>query len=239
MADNISITAGTGTTIATDDCTTGHVQLMKVAYGADGDRTQVGADANGLDVDVTRLPAGVPTALGRSLPTAAMPCVEQESPTYSAVCGPFVPPASATDIATLYGSASKTIRITRIVISATQTTGAVRDVLLIKRSATNTAGTSAAATRVPNDANDAAATATVLQYTANPSGLGASVGTIRAEKAFIPATTAVPSRIEWDFTRLGSRPIVLRGVAQGIAVNLNAVTSAGNSVNVVFEWTEE
>ena len=57
MADNVQITAGSGTTIATDDCTTGHVQVVKLAYGADGDRTQVGADANGLDVDVVRLPA--------------------------------------------------------------------------------------------------------------------------------------------------------------------------------------
>lgn len=56
MADDIDITPGVGKTVATDDCTTGHVQLVKIAYGANGDRTQVGADANGLDVDVTRLP---------------------------------------------------------------------------------------------------------------------------------------------------------------------------------------
>jgi hypothetical protein len=52
MADNVDITAGTGTTIATDDCTTGHVQLVKLAYGADGNRTQVAADADGLLVNL-------------------------------------------------------------------------------------------------------------------------------------------------------------------------------------------
>jgi len=52
LADNVDITAGTGTTIATDDCTTGHVQLVKLAYGADGNRTQVAADADGLLVNL-------------------------------------------------------------------------------------------------------------------------------------------------------------------------------------------
>lgn len=60
MADGVAITAGSGTTISTDDCTTaGHVQRVKIAYGADGDATQVAADANGLKVQVgPALPAG-------------------------------------------------------------------------------------------------------------------------------------------------------------------------------------
>lgn len=58
MADNIQITAGSGTTILTDDCTTGHAQVFKLAISADGSATLVPADeANGIDVDVTRLPS--------------------------------------------------------------------------------------------------------------------------------------------------------------------------------------
>jgi len=52
MADNVDITAGAGTTIATDDCTTGQVQLVKLAYGADGNRTHVPADADGVLVNL-------------------------------------------------------------------------------------------------------------------------------------------------------------------------------------------
>lgn len=52
MADNVDITAGSGTTIATDDCTTGQVQLVKLAYGADGNRTHVPADADGVLVNL-------------------------------------------------------------------------------------------------------------------------------------------------------------------------------------------
>ena len=58
MADNVPITAGSGTDVATDQVTgTGeHVQLFKVAVSADGDRTLVPADtSNGLLVDVSRV----------------------------------------------------------------------------------------------------------------------------------------------------------------------------------------
>ena len=59
MADGVAITAGSGTTIATDDAgAAGHVQVVKLAISADGSATAIPADAtNGIDVDVTRLPA--------------------------------------------------------------------------------------------------------------------------------------------------------------------------------------
>lgn len=58
MADNVPITAGSGTDIATDQVTTTgeHVQLFKIAIAADGDRTLIPANAsNGLLVDVSRV----------------------------------------------------------------------------------------------------------------------------------------------------------------------------------------
>ncbi len=59
MADGVPITAGSGTTVATDDCGGGgHAQIFKLAISANGDATLVPADAaNGMDVDVTRMPA--------------------------------------------------------------------------------------------------------------------------------------------------------------------------------------
>lgn len=62
MADNVPITAGTGTDIATDQVTgtAEHVQLMKLAISADGSRDLIPADAtNGIDVDVTRVSGNV------------------------------------------------------------------------------------------------------------------------------------------------------------------------------------
>jgi len=58
MADNVPITAGTGTDVATDQVTsTGeHVQLFKLAIATDGSRVLIPADAtNGLLVDVSRV----------------------------------------------------------------------------------------------------------------------------------------------------------------------------------------
>lgn len=57
MADNVTL-PGTGDLIAADDCTTaGKAQIMKLAISTDGSATLIPADAaNGIDVDVTRLP---------------------------------------------------------------------------------------------------------------------------------------------------------------------------------------
>ena len=62
MADGVAITAGAGTTIATDDSgASGHVQIVKLALSADGSATALTADnTNGLLVDVSRITAPLP-----------------------------------------------------------------------------------------------------------------------------------------------------------------------------------
>lgn len=63
MADNVAITAGSGTSIATDEVsgTLEHVQIFKLAVSADGSRALVPADAtNGLEVDVSRIQTALP-----------------------------------------------------------------------------------------------------------------------------------------------------------------------------------
>jgi hypothetical protein len=64
MADNLTTTTTvatvpSGTTFRTDDLgAAGHVQYVKLLDGTDGGTAAIGGDAtNGLDVDVTRLPA--------------------------------------------------------------------------------------------------------------------------------------------------------------------------------------
>lgn len=59
MADNVAITAGSGTTIATDDISGVHYQRVKLVDGTLDGTGAIGGDAtNGLDVDVTRIQAG-------------------------------------------------------------------------------------------------------------------------------------------------------------------------------------
>ena len=60
MADNTTITPGSGITVRTDELPSGaHVQYVKLMSGA-ADSVEVieGSAANGLEVDVTRMPTG-------------------------------------------------------------------------------------------------------------------------------------------------------------------------------------
>lgn len=145
---------------------------------------------------------------------------------------------TATDIAILPGNATNTVYVTKVTISGIQTTAGLVDLLLVKRSAANTGGTSAAITSVPMDASDAAAVSLPLSYTANPTP-GAAVGSI--DRAYINAaplaTGVVPVTREFNFGAIG-KPVILSGVAQGLAVNLNGVTVTGGTFTIVFEWME-
>lgn len=64
MADGVAITAGSGTTILTDDTGAGgHAQVVKLAISTDGSGALIPADAaNGIDVDVTRVSGSVTVA---------------------------------------------------------------------------------------------------------------------------------------------------------------------------------
>jgi hypothetical protein len=70
MADNVAITAGSGTSVATDDVSGVHYQYVKLADGAADSSAKIGGDAtNGLDVDVTRVQGSVTVANGGTFVT--------------------------------------------------------------------------------------------------------------------------------------------------------------------------
>lgn len=176
--------------------------------------------------------------------------IDGQKATYSAAKVGLVPASSATDIFTVTGSATKTVRITRIALTATTTsaTPAALDVLLLKRSTANTGGTSTGSpTAVPHDSDNAAVSATVLAYTANPT-VGTLVGTaLRNAKFFQTLGTSTATdfpakdQIVWEFGRhAGAQAIVLRGTSEVLAINLNGVTATATaSFDIDVEWTEE
>jgi len=145
--------------------------------------------------------------------------------------------ASATDIFQLIGSASTNVQVTKIIISGIQTTAGQVLVLISKRSTANSGGTSTTATLVPNESTDAAATAVGTIYTANPT-LGTPVGNVRAVYVPIGSATAGYPPFEINLAERG-KPIILAGVAQTIAINLNGVTVAGGTMAISIEFTEE
>jgi hypothetical protein len=169
---------------------------------------------------------------------AIISTVDGQRATYSAAVSGLVVANTPTDIFTITGSASKTIRITRISFTGTQTTGTQIRVIVLKRSTANSGGTSTSPARVPHDSNNAAATATVLAYTANPT-TGTLVGNIRAAKVLVGLTTVNSDQLIIDFGTRNGQGFVLRGTTQVLAINLAGVTIAGNSLDISFEWTEE
>jgi len=198
------------------------------------DRTQKTQLTNGtIDVAATSGVAGLSDVgiVVRPLP--------HEPQSYSASGSAFVPATTATDVYLISGSASKTVRIHKIRISGTTTSGSPIKctIRLIKRSTANTAGTAVISTIVPHDSTNAAATAVAKHYTANPT-VGASAGDIRAVTNSFQAAGLTVGSIEFNFDNDGGQPVILRGVAENLAVNLNSTTVTGGVLSVSVEWSE-
>lgn len=200
---------------------TGAVFNSTLPVVTNGQRVDSQADSNGRII-VTNVP------------------LDGSKASYSAAIVGLVVANTPTDIFTITGSSTKTIRITFVEITGTETNATVRDVVLLKRSTANSGGTSTTQTAVASDSNNAAATATVRAYTVNPT-LGTLVGNIRARKADIDITSKSGpiELVSWVFGERPSQAIVLRGTSEVVSVNLNSITSAGNSFDVGIEWTEE
>lgn len=174
--------------------------------------------------------------------------------TYSQAMANLVVASSPTTYWQLCGSATATVRVTRITISGRQTTAAHADFQLIKTSTAATGGTiaagqpfaSAAVVGVPYDTGTSAGTALVTAWTANPTvgtPVVASAGWVWSGSAFLGNLTTGQSGTGIDIT-FGNRPasaIVLRGAAQCLAISSAVGTGpgSGNLMDIFQEWTEE
>lgn len=168
--------------------------------------------------------------------------VSNRSPTYAAAAKNFTAAATPTDVCILNGSATKTVYVTKVSVSGLKTTGGLSQVLLFKRSAANTGGTAVGATEVAYDSTDAAPTAAMQHYTANPTP-GAGTQIYSNYMSFMaPAGTTDIAAYEVVLgaaTGGTSKYVVLRGVAQGLAVNLDGATLTGGVFNCNYEWIEQ
>lgn len=159
--------------------------------------------------------------------------------TYSSSALGIIIGAAATDVFTISGSATKTIRITNMSITVTTTSnsGTVFNLSAIRRSSLDTGGTSSTLINVPHDISNAAGTAVVKAYTANPT-VGATVGAFRSLRYAVPSGNQIDV-VSWT---LGNRPaqsIVLRGVNDLLALSFNGTQPAGGVFSADVEWTEE
>lgn len=157
--------------------------------------------------------------------------------TYSAAAT-ITPAASATDVLTITGSASKTIRVERVSCTGTAGSAATGTLVAAKRSSANTGGTTAAATAVSFDSSYPSAAASVLTYSANPT-TGTLVGNLRsAAIVMTPTTSAIGAApVAFDFANNG---VVLRGTAEVFALNgAGASFPASSSLLCNVVWNEE
>lgn len=196
-----------------------------------------GSSVNQLDIDAVSNAARV--TLYAPDGTLQVPGVKASYLAYSAA---FTPGATPQDVFTIIGSATKIVKVLRMWLSSTQTTAGVIGWGIVRRSTVNSGGTSAAVTAIRSDLNDPAPTATVLQYTANPT-LGTLVGGAFSGFVNSPAPGTAGSGtvgIFVDFPDSLGKPIVLRSAQDVLGWTFGGVAlPAGLSLRVGVVWTEE
>lgn len=168
---------------------------------------------------------------------------------YSAVALALPPAASATDIACIAGSSTKTIIVRRVSVSGTAGTLVSAPVTLLRRTSVDSGGTAATTTAnwantiSKRDANDASATATLISYSANPTINDTSPTYVASAYTTFPVTSAgvaiVPTVWELDTPFSFVKGVVLRGTSQQACINLNAVSISSGLLHISIDWTEE
>ena len=173
----------------------------------------------------------------------AVPCpggIESSKATYKYSSLGNTPAATPSDVLTIAGSSTKTIKITKIVIGGVAGTAGQLNPLLVRRSAADTGGTSTAPTAMKRDTNDAAATAALALYTVNPAGLGTAVGTLDTCRLALNLSTTAPDVCQFNFGTNNDKEIVLRGTTDILAINFaGATVPASGLLDIDIEWTEE
>ncbi|GAC1502631.1 MAG: hypothetical protein NVS1B10_07460 [Candidatus Saccharimonadales bacterium] len=170
--------------------------------------------------------------------------------TYAASITGFTPVATPTDIFNIFGSATKSVLVTRIEVTGitSSATASALDLQLIKRNTAGTLGTAVltGVTAVPVDTNNPAATAVVSTVgTANYTTLGNLVGVVASKKLALtlsPATATdfpVGQVVSFAFNDLNEQGIVLRGTSDQLALGLNSATlPAGTALSINITWEE-
>jgi len=167
---------------------------------------------------------------------------EGQFATYSAAIEITSFAANATDIFRIFGSATKTIKVSRVQLTADATNAGIVDIYLYKRTTANVGGTPATVNGIQHDSLDPAYTATVQTYSANPTALG--LGQIlRTDGVALPGstTTGYPfTPLIWDFgAPRNTKMPTLRGNAESLALNFGGqAIPTGLGIWVDVEWTE-
>lgn len=146
------------------------------------------------------------------------------------------------DLIQIQGSASKTIRVTKIIVSGQATAGAFAGITLQRHSTADSGGTCTAQTGTSVGLVDSANTApaaTVSLCTAAATA-GTSAGTVEVCRLFVGpvGTAATPDVCVFSYGVNDDQMLTLRGATDFIGLN-TASFGSGGVVDVTFEWVEE
>lgn len=142
----------------------------------------------------------------------------------------------------LTGSATKTVRLQRVVVSGTAAALATVPVVLKKTSAAATGGTPVTMTEIPFVTGATAVTAVAQMFSAAPT-VGTLIGAIDSRLITFGITgTSVydGSAAVFDFTNGGEMESpTLSGVAETFELHFGVAAPSTPVVNVAWYWTEE
>jgi hypothetical protein len=168
---------------------------------------------------------------------------EGRKATYRAAIGQTTAIAQGTSspVMTLKGSATTTVRITRIRYGGWSAATGANVTAFLRRYSVMTPGTAATMTAAKMDANDANATAVAQNWTAAATSTATA---LLASDAFSIPTTAVTQVdpfVDYSFGTIpGARELVLRGTSDWIGISFSAVGTTPTALaGGWIEWTEE
>lgn len=180
--------------------------------------------------------AAMQDAAGNNIPIVSL---DTSRPTYRA-CFTAGSLSSVPEPFNIYGSATKTVRIKKILVNGSHTIQTYGTVQLIRRSATPSGGTSTAITVGKLDTASPSSTATHLEYYTATQTTGGSVAVLHSTRVAMNLSTSVAGNQNPDWVlfdgRNNGQAIVLRGTTDGIGLTFG-VTPA--NVDVTVEWEED
>lgn len=166
--------------------------------------------------------------------------VSTSKPTYSATQLMAMTSTAAGDVCALSGSATKTIRVRRVIVGGVTTVAESNPVAFVKRTGTYTGGGSQM-TKVAYSTTYAASGVTAEYWLGTAPTAATLVGYLAdVYVGFATAATASGASFgaAYDFGKLAA-PVFLRGTSQWLAVNFNGVNYNAANLTCTFEWTED
>ena len=176
--------------------------------------------------------------------------------TYSSAFFGLVPPASATDMVCIAASATKTVRVQRIVLTGSAATAVAVPIQVVRRASLDTGGTAATTTANPGVttqiasrdttvATNASASATLISYTAVPTINDSAPVYVDSTVLGLAATSvgvvSAPTVFDWsrDIENLLQVPTLAKGSTQQLCVNFGTTSITTGVLTGQITWTEE